>query len=262
MTDSIADDSWIAYRTPAGTVLNLNDCVVEDARTMKFIRRAVGDVKVLLTQFSYANWVGNPEDVEVRKNAAQIRLDTFIAQVRQIEPRYVIPFASFIYFAHEENWYMNDSMNTVDRVVARIERETKAVPVVLYPGDAWRMGDERANAPAIVRYTRDLRDRLAEGPVYASQPSTKEAIESALSTFYARLRKKLSPAFRLYPLDSNVYLPDLDMSIRMSLRGYGATPGRNAGGARTAISRRTARTCFLRLKLHGAETRCTSMAAL
>lgn len=229
MTDSIADDSWVAYRTPSGTILNLNDCVVEDQRTLARIRGLVGDLHVLLTQFSYANWVGNPEDLDLRKGAARIRLDTFIDQVRSLRPQYVIPFASFIYFANDENFYLNDSMNTVDRAVARIREETQATPVVLYPGDVWEAGTPHDNTAALQRYAADIRWRLDAGPIYHANHISREAIESAIASFYSRVWKKVSRPLRRYPLSTTVYVPDLDITLRMSLREYSISEGCPSG---------------------------------
>lgn len=231
MTDSIADDSWIAYKTPSGTVLNLNDCVVEDQRTLNTIHRLVGPLEVLLTQFSYANWVGNPEDFELRQGAARIRLDTFIAQVQALRPRYVVPFASFIYFANEENWHFNDSMNTVDRAVARIQEETTATPVVLYPGDVWQYGREHDNAPALERYAADLRSRMEEGPRYRLNGCSADAIHNALAAFYSRLWRRVSRPLRFYPLATTVYVCDLDLTVQMSLREYSVSEGSPPDGA-------------------------------
>ena len=60
-------------------------------------------------------------------------------QVSAFAPRYVIPFASFVWFCHEENFHMNDSVNRIDDVETFLRNETNATPVVLYPGDTWQV---------------------------------------------------------------------------------------------------------------------------
>ncbi|MEI2655016.1 MAG: hypothetical protein V9G12_23215 [Microthrixaceae bacterium] len=61
-------DSMLAIRTPSGIVLDTNDAVIRDPATMRrALALLVGEsVEVLMVQFSYANWEGNPEDVERR----------------------------------------------------------------------------------------------------------------------------------------------------------------------------------------------------
>ena len=51
--------------------------------------------------------------------------------------KYVIPFASFIRFSHEDNVYMNDEVNKIESVEKFIKQETNSTPVILYPGNNW-----------------------------------------------------------------------------------------------------------------------------
>ena len=60
----------------------------------------------------------------------------------------MVPFASFIYFSHAENRYMNDSLNTIDETVTVIER-TSAHAMVLYPGQGWIAGSAHDPTAAI-----------------------------------------------------------------------------------------------------------------
>jgi hypothetical protein len=53
-------NSWFAFHTGGSTVLNLNDCGVRNAPEAALIHERVGPVDLLLTQFFYANWFGNP----------------------------------------------------------------------------------------------------------------------------------------------------------------------------------------------------------
>ena len=50
----------LAIRGGDRTILNLNDCIIRKRDAAEQIREAVGNVDLLLTQFSYANWEGNP----------------------------------------------------------------------------------------------------------------------------------------------------------------------------------------------------------
>ena len=55
-------DSWMAVMADGKTFLNMNDCVFTEQKDLIAVKDCVGSVDVLASQFSYANWVGNPDD--------------------------------------------------------------------------------------------------------------------------------------------------------------------------------------------------------
>src|SRR5665213_106462 len=52
-------DSWILFDVSGFKVLNLNDCQVRNAQMARDLLKTTGPIDVLLSQFSYACWVGN-----------------------------------------------------------------------------------------------------------------------------------------------------------------------------------------------------------
>lgn len=132
-------DSWLLVKAPGLTLLNLNDCRIIDDGALATLAGRVGPIDVLATQFSYAAWKGGPDQTALRRHYAADKLAQVRRQIAALRPRWVVPFASFVYFSHEENRYMNDAVNSVDDAVAAINR-TPAKPMVLYPGDAWVAG--------------------------------------------------------------------------------------------------------------------------
>ena len=76
-----------------------------------------GEVDVLLTQFSFAAWKGGKENKKWRTEAADEKLNTMQLQINKFNPKYIIPFASYIYFSNEENFYLNDSSNKPDQIL-------------------------------------------------------------------------------------------------------------------------------------------------
>jgi UDP-MurNAc hydroxylase len=119
-------------------ILNFNDCfyysVSEVEEAMKSLGIAPGEVDIMATQFSYANWMGNPGEPTRRQQAARRKLEHLEMQAKTVRPKYVMPFASFVYFSHEENAYLNDSVNAPSRVIGHI-RDIGFEPVVFRPGD-------------------------------------------------------------------------------------------------------------------------------
>ena len=57
-------DSWFYAKIGDKKILNINDCMVDSNSQSKIVKKMIGDVDILLTQFGYASWVGNPEDVQ------------------------------------------------------------------------------------------------------------------------------------------------------------------------------------------------------
>jgi hypothetical protein len=164
-------DSWLCVRTPELTLLNLNDCGIDSPGYALEVQRQVGSVDVLATQFSYAAWNGNPDQKERRLRWGAHVMDNVICQIRELKPRWVIPFASFVWFCHEENYFMNDAMNPIRDVARRIS-DASAAPVVLYPGDTWEAGAPYDNEPAIARYEADVESVVTKKrPLIPAKPS-------------------------------------------------------------------------------------------
>ena len=67
-------DSWFYAIIGDKKILNINDCMVDSNSQAKIVKRMIGDVDILLTQFGYASWVGNPEDVQLRADASREKL--------------------------------------------------------------------------------------------------------------------------------------------------------------------------------------------
>jgi UDP-MurNAc hydroxylase len=146
-------DSLLAVHAGGVTVLNVNDCVLSP-RAARALARHVGPVDVLLTQFSIAGWVGNPGDA--RPPATDEVLNRMAEYVRVFKPRVTIPFASFVYFSHDENRYMNDWINTPGRDLDRLEGVPTKVQF-LYHGDRFTMeGGAEVVLDPVVRWEADF----------------------------------------------------------------------------------------------------------
>ena len=176
---SLSYDSWLCVKSDTGTLLNLNDCVLHNQFDLTRIKRRVGEIDVLLTQFSYANWSGNAVDIGARQEAARFMLEKARLQAEILRPRYIIPFASYIWFCHEENYYMNDSSNRPDAVYSYLRDTTDSIPIVLYPGERWRVGDPHDAAKSISKYDTDYSATAASPKLVKSDHRRQsEALET------------------------------------------------------------------------------------
>src|SRR5260370_23950098 len=194
-------DSWIAVRAEGVNVLNLNDCVIEPAH-LAYISKLVGKVTVLLTQFSFANWIGNRAD---ELGEAETKLRQVWQRVNLLKPEVTIPFASFIYFCSQENSWMNEFSITPRRVA------DLGLPGVnfMYPGDEWDSDVRTFNsAEAIEKYMNDV----ARPKVLYPKPPTisieigQQEVDKTFRAVRARFGK--FTIGRIKPF--SIYLHDLD----------------------------------------------------
>lgn len=108
-------DSYSLISYKKFKILNLNDCIVNTKREAinisKKITKITKNIDFLFTQFGYANWIGNIEHKEIRFKAANEKVIRILLQNNYLLPKFIIPFASFISFCSEENFYLNEQQN-------------------------------------------------------------------------------------------------------------------------------------------------------
>ena len=144
-----------------------------------------------MTQFSISAWDGNAENIDRRMAGAQAMLDRAVLQARTLNARHVVPFASFVWFCHEENAYMNSAIRPVGDVADILRTQTAAQPVVLYPGDRWEIGSAMDSSTAIARYAGDVLS-LGSRPALTSGQIDLATLQQAADRFGAYLMKDRS----------------------------------------------------------------------
>jgi hypothetical protein len=194
-------DSWIAIRSERMNILNLNDCVVEPGH-LKHISKLVGKVTVLLTQFSFANWIGNYAD---ELGEVEAKLQDLRFRLNFLKPDVTIPFASFIYFCSHENSWMNQFAITPQRVVSL------GLPGVnfMYPGDEWDSDIQRfRSVEAVERYMKDAARPKEIDPIPPSISiyTIQQSVNRTLRTVRSRFGRFLIGRIRHF----SIYLHDLD----------------------------------------------------
>jgi hypothetical protein len=215
-------DSWLLIEAGERRLLNLNDCDFLNRRDLHRLQSKVGAVDVLLTQFSYASWGGNPADEALRSSMARARLLRLREQVEVFAPRFVLPIASFVWFCSEDNAYMNDHRVTVDMAAARI-REDGATPIVLAPGDRWTVGEAHDNAPALSRW-RAAWD-AGDGQLHAGASVPVEDLRAAAGAYRQRIYERnpkpwvsLAASIPGVLPRLSLFVEDLDLTLRWDLK--------------------------------------------
>ena len=198
-------DSFLAIRDSKECILNLNDCVL-NVDQLRYVKRHVGNVSLLFTQFSFANWVGNDHD---EMYGAKRKIKQLTQQIDVFKPEFTVPFASFVYFCNEENCRMNAWMNTPDSI-AQLN-----LPGVnfMYPADEWdsdrrTFNSERALEKYRADYTNITIDPTAAAVDIAQISQTiKKRLQEAASKVPKALLKMAKPFA--------IYVHDLDKTVEV-----------------------------------------------
>lgn len=148
-------DSSILISSKEFKILNLNDCITNN-KSLNNRFKNLNNIDILLTQFSYASLNGVPNDKKSRLDSAIKQLEQLKCQVNKFNPKMIIPFASLIRFCNEENNYGNDSINNITDVhdfILKLEKN----PLIMYPGDTYKLNDEISNQTALEKYEEDYK---------------------------------------------------------------------------------------------------------
>ena len=213
-------DSWVMVKDGSTNILNVNDCVLEDPSLVHNIKKYTEDVNidVLLTQFSYASF----DDHENRTVNARKQLESIKLQDDVLSPKNIIPFASFIYFSHEENFYMNDSINTPEVAEKYFVENIKANSIWLKPNETWVPGVEKDNKNSI-EYWMKFYNSLDELPrIKSSNSINMEELEEKYGAYISRIKKRnnsflVSIYNLIFGKNINLYLYDIDSYIEINL---------------------------------------------
>lgn len=123
-------------------ILNLNDCAISDNNEIEKLKNYVKKVDILMMQFSYANWQGDKNNIVRMKETASKIKSSLIEKCNIFKPNFFFPFASFVYFSHEENFFQNSCSNNISEICNAINKETTSKPIVLLPGEKWNFSNK------------------------------------------------------------------------------------------------------------------------
>ncbi len=131
-------DSYSVIRYNSLTVLNLNDCILKSEFSLREVQRNISaNVDILLTQFSFASYQGNPEEVRELKKAS-IRYITYVQKkINFLKPKVILPFASNILFCHAENFYLNKYRVDIDDLKKELSNSLNSTFLVS-PSDSYK----------------------------------------------------------------------------------------------------------------------------
>ena len=217
-------DSWINFRINNTNILNVNDCVLENPKLVFDIKKILNrKIDVLFTQFSYANFI----EKDKQKIRALQQLEKIKIQDQILNPTYLIPFASFIYFSHLENKFMNENINSVRNTYEFIIKNCKTKPIILVPNEQWNLKDKKNDSS--LKFWDEIYKNLSKLNYHSIKKNfnSKELINEG-KKYIERLNKKNNkllknflcligffPSIKIHITDINKYY---DFSITKELK--------------------------------------------
>lgn len=124
-------DSCILVDNGKVKFLNVNDSQLDKKEEIKKVIQHT-PIDLISIQFHYANWAGNPGDEvipELKRTNAVNRIKK-ICEVCGTND--VILFASFVYYAHEENFYWNKPFSHITKTITEL-KEAGINPILMVP---------------------------------------------------------------------------------------------------------------------------------
>ena len=232
-------DSYCLIKSGERTILNLNDCALSSVDKCEAVRAKIAPlaskIDVLFTQFGYANWVGNPDEAGLRRDAAAEKRQRISMQMEAFEPALTIPFASFMSFATIENCYLNDYQNSAYTIVqwSSLAPATETLRF-MKPGDVVDL--ETVTPASMVRMSHAAVEHWEQlsGGVRDYLPIEASASAGDVAAAFGRHRSAIGAnlPFLPYLLEKlglikplRLYMPDIQLTARFSyVNGYMAMP--------------------------------------
>jgi hypothetical protein len=235
-------DSWCLIESGGRTILNLNDCVLATAAQCQAVKAKVDAlaprVDLMLTQFGYASWVGNPNETALHKAAAFEKTERIALQIEHLKPSLVLPFASFVYFSHPENAYLNEGQNS-PRAIVDAPLLARHAPLMrfLQPGSVVDLDQDTAASltnehERAMAHWMGLKDR-GYALLPAEQVVALDDVEAAFMKYRETLTASLHGLPRLLELTRRIvplviHLSDLQQTVKCSYRKGMTILDRNA----------------------------------
>jgi UDP-MurNAc hydroxylase len=214
-------DSGLLIQNKSEKILNLNDCEINTQERAKEVKKVTGEVDLLLTQFSFAAWKGGKKNKKWRQDAAQEKLKSIQLQLETFKPKYLIPFASFIYFSHSLNAYLNDSINTPIDVVEYFKNGDTEV-IIMEPHCIFEHTyDETMRKSALEFWdnqysninvlTKNDYSEVSNKDIIASYSKYLSRIQKNNNVILMRILRKLLPIKVFTPVE--IFLEDKNISV-------------------------------------------------
>jgi hypothetical protein len=211
-------DSWILCEVDGLKLLNVNDCPIDESDAKRIFKK-IGDCDILFTQFSYACWLENKSK---RVSEANKQLKKIKIQDEVFDPKFIVPFASFVYFSHEENFFMNDSINRPEDVNNFILEKCKGYPIVFQLNEEWDGILKKDNSSSLAFWKEKYSNILPKKNIIVTNPIKNFLDLKLKADFYKKKLIKDNNIFLVYIFSIflfrsvNFFLIDLNVFCKFS----------------------------------------------
>ena len=218
-------DSALLFEIEGKKIFNLNDCPIHEIEEIKKFQKENGSCDVLLTQFSYAAWKGGKENLIWRQQAAEEKVDTIINQALIFSAKIVIPFASFIRFSNTMNHYLNDSINTTDILIKKIQQNNFKL-FFLKPMEKQNLNEISQNPSSIEFWKKKYNDINNQSLITYQKNTTIEELQKLYEEYIKRIFKKnaywmvwLASKLKIFGSFQkvNIFIKDINTTIILDL---------------------------------------------
>ena len=212
-------DSALLTESHSEKILNLNDCEVTNTKRANEVLNVTGPVDVLLTQFSFAAWKGGKNNKKWRDEAASEKINTIKLQIEAFKPKFLIPFASFVYFSNFDNFYLNDAANTPETLKEKL-RECPVKIVLMAPRHILGGVSETLNEADAINFWKEKYSKISPLNKYdtielnilkKSFLKYCERIEKNNNLTLIKILRKITPVRAFDPVI--IYLEDLKAKV-------------------------------------------------
>tara|TARA_B100001059_G_C17838305_1_gene589869 strand:+ start:2184 stop:3521 length:1338 start_codon:yes stop_codon:yes gene_type:complete len=221
--DDFYDSALLLYGSN-NIIFNINDHHLDTEKEIEKFKVKFGTPTVLLTQFSYAAWRGNVDEKILRVNAANEKIDSIKKQIRILNPKFVIPFASFVYFSNVENYYMNDAYNTPNQVLKNLNQKNTNI-LFFEPLENWIIGSKNNNKKSLIFWEEQF-EKIKNNKLNTYEIINKEILEENYNKYVQKLKQKnnflLMRILSFFPLINafkpfTIYLHDLNTYLTLDI---------------------------------------------
>jgi UDP-MurNAc hydroxylase len=137
------DDSALVIERDSVVLADLNDCKIKGPAARPMLK-AFGPPTFMFKSHSFAQAYPSCYDIrdpaDARLMTREDFLETFIDAIRELRPRYAVPFASMVAFLHPESRHSNAYAVRPPEVAAAATLSDAAATtrtVLMVPGDSW-----------------------------------------------------------------------------------------------------------------------------
>lgn len=223
-------DNSIVLSTDEITILNQNDHYTA-RETVSKINQRYPDIDLLFTQFSLAGYYGNSDDEDaITKNGTKFHIDRLLQYTDDFQPKVVIPFASYVYFCHPFNRYLNNYIVTPKDVSEALLKRGQAFQLPwfddeIYVDDRLREEKNQTSLPKLDNLFDKKNFLINENNSKSNREVIKEFSDSIsevpmlqrLFVFSKYSLKNLLKRFLFPKFSTKIYLEDIDVLIKWNV---------------------------------------------